>query len=95
VAECRAAVVWAECTKSPHRAIHPSARHCRAEESKSKKGVSVQPPRRPFFFYPFRSARAAPEETASLPSAVRVNGMTRLAEGEKPREAASPVEVTI
>jgi hypothetical protein len=59
VAECRAAVVWAECTKSPHRAIYPEARHCRAEESKSQKGVSVQPPRRPFFFCLFRSTGVA------------------------------------
>jgi hypothetical protein len=56
VVVCRAVVVWAECTKSPHRAIYPEARHCRAEESKSKKGVSVQSPRCPFFFYLFPSA---------------------------------------
>jgi hypothetical protein len=50
VAECPAAVVWAACTKSPHRAIYPEARRCRAEGSKSTKGVSVNAPRRPFIF---------------------------------------------
>jgi hypothetical protein len=36
-----------------------------------------------------------PDETISLPSAVRINGTTTLTEGAKSRDAASPVDVTI
>jgi hypothetical protein len=41
VAECPAAAVWAECTKSLHRAIYPSARQCRAEGSDSQRASGV------------------------------------------------------
>ena len=49
MAVCPAAAVWAACTKSPHTAIYPEARRCRAEDPNPQRASRFNSPRRPFF----------------------------------------------